>query len=394
MDVRRHFGTGLLLAPLVLFLLLTLVLPVVLIFLESVRDTDVRRVFPRTIELLQHWDRADPVPPVLFDALAQDAAAAPASIRGRAANRLNIEMPGARGLVLSGLRALEAREHDDARSVLVMVDPRWGEAGIWRAIWNARGPWTTQFLLAALDLKRTQGGSIVEAEHGLYRSIFIRTFSIASSVTALCLLLGLPVAVYLASLPLRQAAPLLLLLMLPLWTSVLVRAMAWILLLQNSGFVNQALVTLNILDAPIQLVFNRFGVLVAMTHVLLPFMILPIYNVMRGIPRNQLRAAGSLGATPFVVFRRIYLPQCRSGIAAGCLLVFASGSGYYVTPALVGGGGDQMLGTFVELAALRYSNQFLAAALGVVFMVLFLSAIAALFAWLRPMRGATARLSA
>ena len=203
-------------------------------------------------------------------------------------------------------------------------------------------------------------------------------------VTGFCLLLGVPVALYLASLSPRKAVPLLLVLMLPLWTSVLVRAMAWILLLQTSGLVNQTLMFLHLVTEPLRLVFNRAGVLIAMTHVLLPFMILPAYNSMRTVPRDQLRAAGSLGATPFTVFRKVYLPQCRSGIAAGCLLVFASASGYYITPALIGGGADQMLGTFVELAALRYSNQPLAAALGVVFLVIFLALVGAMALILRP----------
>lgn len=389
MKMKRHIGTALLLAPMVLFVTMTLVVPLALMFVESVRDTDVRNVLPRTIEALEGWDPARPIPSGAYGALVRDFAAAPASEWGRAANRLNREMPGARSLVLATLRKLDAADATDPRSALIAQDARWGEPGIWRAIWNARGPWTAAFLLAALDLERGQDGAIATTGQSIYRAIYVRTFGISLTVTAICFLLGLPVAVYLASLPPNRAVPLLLLLMLPLWTSVLVRAMAWILLLQNNGAVNQALIFLRITTEPLQLVFNRVGVLIAMTHVLLPFMVLPIYNVMRVIPRNQLRAAGSLGASPWVVFRRVYLPQCRAGIAAGCMLVFASGSGYYVTPALVGGGADQMLGTFVELAALRYSNQSLAAALGVVFMIIFLSLIGALFAWLRPMRAAT-----
>lgn len=394
MKMKRHIGTALLLAPMVLFVTMTLVVPLALMFVESVRDTDVRNVLPRTIEALEGWDPAGPIPSGAYGALVQDFAAAPASEWGRAANRLNREMPGARSLVLATLRKLDAADAADPRSALIAQDARWGEPGIWRAIWNARGPWTAAFLLAALDLERGQDGAIATTGQSIYRAIYVRTFGISLTVTAICFLLGLPVAVYLASLPPDRAVPLLLLLMLPLWTSVLVRAMAWILLLQNNGVVNQALIFLRITTEPLQLVFNRVGVLIAMTHVLLPFMVLPIYNVMRVIPRNQLRAAGSLGASPWVVFRRVYLPQCRAGIAAGCMLVFASGSGYYVTPALVGGGADQMLGTFVELAALRYSNQSLAAALGVVFMIIFLSLIGALFAWLRPMRAATEGLRA
>ena len=326
-----------------------------------------------------------PVPKAAFVALAADLSHAPLAVRGRVAGRLNIEYPGARTLLLAGSRALgEAPPDSDPKAVLLAEDHRWERPEIWHAIASARGPWTSRFLLSALDFKRDVNGQLKSVGGGLYRTIYLRTFSIAVSVTLICLALGTPVALYLASLPSQKAVPLLLVLMLPLWTSVLVRAMAWILILQNNGVVNEILTSLHIVDAPLQLVFNRFGVFVAMTHVLLPFMILPLYNSMRTVPRQQLMAAGSLGATPFTVVRRVYLPQCRAGIAAGCLLVFASASGYYITPALVGGGTDQMLGTFVELAALRYSNQQLAAALGVIFLVIFLMLIAVMALILRP----------
>lgn len=389
--MKRHIWTAVLLAPMALFLIATLVIPVILMLVESVGDTEVRRALPHTLEALEDWEPGAPIPAQAFEALARDGRGFPVLERGRAANRLNAEMPGARSLFLAGLRELDKAEGRDARAVLLAHDARWDQPAIWQAIWNARGPWTDRFLLAALDLRREVDGTITESSQPLYRAVYLRTFSISITVTAICFLLGLPVAVYLASLPPERAVPLLLLLMLPLWTSVLVRAMAWILLLQNNGVVNQILLALQIIAEPLRMVFNRVGVYVAMTHVLLPFMILPIYNVMRVIPRNQLRAAGSLGATPWVVFRRVYLPQCRAGIAAGCMLVFASGSGYYITPALVGGAGDQMLGSFVEMAALRFSNQALAAALGVVFLVIFLTIIGGLFAWLRPMRAAAGR---
>lgn len=393
MTVGRSGGTAVLLMPMLLLLMATLFLPVVLMFLESVRDVEVREALPETLSALSEWFPSDPVPQAAYSSLRNDLAATDPSVTGRAASRLNIAIPGARTLLLGAARAFaESAGTEDPKTILIEQDKRWGEARLWQTIVSVEGPWTEEFLLAAADLRRTPDG-LVETGGGLYRAIYIRTFVIAITVAALCLLLGLPVALFLASLPRQRAIPLLLVLMLPLWTSVLVRAMAWILLLQSSGLVNEFLMALRLIDAPLSLVFNRIGVLVAMTHVLLPFMILPIYNSMRTIPRRQLLAAGSLGATPFVVFRRVYLPQCRSGIAAGCLLVFAAASGYYVTPALVGGGSDQMLGTFVELAALRYSNQPLAAALGVVFLFLFFVAIGALFLLLRPMKTLGAELA-
>jgi putative spermidine/putrescine transport system permease protein len=383
MNMRNRLAGTMLLAPMVAFLVATLIVPVMLMVLESARDVEVALALPRTLTALEGWEPAEPVPDTAYSALAEDLKTAGSS-RGKAANRLNLEMPGALSLLSGSFRALDESDSSDSRSVLVAHDPRWAKPEIWRTIRNASGPWTDRFLLAAVDLRRDAQGKLESVPGSLYQSIYLRTFTVAIVVTGLCLVLGVPVALYLASLSPGKAVPLLLVLMLPLWTSVLVRAMAWILLLQTSGLVNQTLVLLHLVTEPLRLVFNRTGVLIAMTHVLLPFMILPAYNSMRTVARDQLRAAGSLGATPLTIFRRIYLPQCRSGIAAGCLLVFASASGYYITPALVGGGADQMLGTYVELAALRYSNQPLAAALGVVFLVIFLGVVGAIALILRP----------
>ena len=383
MTIRNRLASIVLLAPMVAFLVATLVIPVLLMVVASARDVEVAVALPRTLAALKSWQPAEPVPDEAYAALAEDLKVAGSS-RGKAATRLNLDMPGALSLLSGSFRALDEQDASDPKAVLIAHDARWAKPEIWRAIRDASGPWTDRFLLAAVDLKRDAQGKLGFVPGSLYQSIYLRTFTVAIMVTGFCLLLGVPVALYLASLSPRKAVPLLLVLMLPLWTSVLVRAMAWILLLQTSGLVNQTLMFLHLVTEPLRLVFNRAGVLIAMTHVLLPFMILPAYNSMRTVPRDQLRAAGSLGATPFTVFRKVYLPQCRSGIAAGCLLVFASASGYYITPALVGGGADQMLGTFVELAALRYSNQPLAAALGVVFLVIFLALVGAMALILRP----------
>jgi putative spermidine/putrescine transport system permease protein len=383
MTIRNRLASIVLLAPMVVFLVATLVIPVLLMVVASARDVEVAVALPRTLAALKSWQPAEPVPDEAYAALAEDLKVAGSS-RGKAATRLNLDMPGALSLLSGSFRALDEQDGRDPKVVLIAHDARWAKPEIWRAIRDASGPWTDRFLLAAVDLKRDAQGKLGFVPGSLYQNIYLRTFTVAIMVTGFCLLLGVPVALYLASLSPRKAVPLLLVLMLPLWTSVLVRAMAWILLLQTSGLVNQTLMFLHLVTEPLRLVFNRAGVLIAMTHVLLPFMILPAYNSMRTVPRDQLRAAGSLGATPFTVFRKVYLPQCRSGIAAGCLLVFASASGYYITPALIGGGADQMLGTFVELAALRYSNQPLAAALGVVFLVIFLALVGAMALILRP----------
>jgi putative spermidine/putrescine transport system permease protein len=157
--------------------------------------------------------------------------------------------------------------------------------------------------------------------------------------------------------------------LLPFWTSLLVRTASWIVLLQREGLVNQTLQATGLIDEPLALIFNRAGVYIAMTHVLLPFMLLPLYSVMRGIPPAYARAALSLGAPPLAAFLKIYLPLSMPGVAAGCLLVFILAIGYYITPALVGGAADQMISYFVAFYTLETVNWGMAAALGTVLLV-------------------------
>jgi putative spermidine/putrescine transport system permease protein len=383
---RARVVTAALIVPLTAFLVLTLVCPLGLMLWQSVSDLDVRSALPRTVALLSAWNPADPVPDAAYVALAADLAVAPSDAAARAAGRLNIETPGLRTLFLSAADDTAIAGADDPKRALLDHDARWGKSQIWLAIRAARGPFTARFLLTAFDFEQKPDGTIVSraSDRAIYRAIYLRTFSVAAAVTAVCFVLGLPLALYLASLRPAAARRLLLLIMLPLWTSVLVRAMAWILILDQNGLVNAALTASGLVSHPLALVFNRFGVVVTMTHVLLPFMVLPIYNSLRNIPRHQLWAAGSLGASPRVVLLRIYLPQCRAGIAAGLVLVLASGAGYYITPALVGGGTDEMLGFFVQQAAIRTNNPGLAAGLGVVFLLIFTIVLAVVGAIVRP----------
>jgi len=382
---RARLSTVVLLAPMALFLLAVIGVPLFLLVWQSVADRDVAIGLPRTVAMLAEGEGAPS--PAIYPALVADLAAASDSAVGRVARRLNIEKAGLRTAVLAA-RAAALESPSDPAAALQAADGRWAQPEIWQAIRAASGPWTDRYLLAAIDLERDAKGEITSrpAELAIYRSILTRTFVIAASVAALCLALGLPLALYLASLPPKIAERWLLVLMLPLWTSILVRAMAWTLLLQSNGLVNSLLQRTGLIAQPLDLAFNRFAVLVAMTHVLLPFMVLPIYNALRAIPKTQLMAAGSLGATPLQSVVRVYLPQARAGIAAGLLLVLASAAGYYITPALVGGPADRMIGTFVELAVIRTNNPGLAAALGLVALLLFLALVGVLIAALKPMR--------
>jgi len=227
-------------------------------------------------------------------------------------------------------------------------------------------PVTPFYLLSAADLRLNADGAVVSAppDQSIFRTVFLRTLWISSLVTGLTLLLGYPVAYLLARLPTRISNLLMILVLLPFWTSLLVRTTAWIVLLQTYGVINDFALWLGIFDERVQLIFNRGGTVLAITHIQLPFTILPIYSVMKTISPTHVRAARSLGAGPFYAFWRVYFPQTVPGIAAGCLLTFILALGYYITPALVGGPNDQMVSYFVAHYTNRELNWGMASALG------------------------------
>jgi putative spermidine/putrescine transport system permease protein len=364
-----------LVAPLALFLFVFFVLPIAGMLLRSVENAELRETMPRTAELVRRWDGEGLPGEAVFAAFAAELrAAAEARTLAIPAKRLSYDQPGFRSLMFNTARRLpDEGEPPPAswRDALVGIDPAWGEPATWAAIQRAAAPLTPFYLLAAVDRQVDAGGAIVRAppDQAIYVGIFLRTFWIGLVVTALCLLLGYPLAYKLASLPTRLSNLLMILVLLPFWTSLLVRTGAWVVLLQREGPINGALLGLGLIEEPLQLVYNRFGVYVAMTHILLPFMVLPLYSAMRGIPRDYVRAAASLGARPLTAFRRVYLPQTVPGIAAGCLLVFILAIGYYITPALVGGGNDQMVSYFVAFFTNQTVNWGMAAALGTVLLL-------------------------
>ena len=203
-------------------------------------------------------------------------------------------------------------------------DPRWAELPYWWAIAKNSSRWTPDYLLASVDLKRNAQGDVVRvgAEEAAFSDILLRTFSISAVVTLMCILLGYPLAYWLATLSDRKANLMMILVLLPFWTSVLVRIAAWIVLLQTNGLVNRFLMFTGLTGEPVPLLFNRLGVIIAMVHILLPFMILPLYSVMKSVPGNYVRAAVSLGSPPLAAFFRVYVPQTYPGIGAGALLGF------------------------------------------------------------------------
>jgi len=202
----------------------------------------------------------------------------------------------------------------------------------------------------------------------IHNQIWFRTLWVSLAVTALCLLLGYPVSYLLSTLPVRISNLLMICVLLPFWTSLLVRLTSWIVLLQKQGVLNDIFVWLGFVadEHRVRMVYNMTGTLVAMTHILLPFMILPLYSVMKTISPYYVKAARSLGANPFRAFRQVYLPLTVPGIGAGGILVFILAIGYYITPALVGGASGQLIGNFIALHMSKTLNWGLAAAMGTI----------------------------
>lgn len=207
-------------------------------------------------------------------------------------------------------------------------------------------------------------------EYPAYWRIFRTTFLVSAIITLLAIGLGFPLSYYMTTLPDRAAAICLGLVLIPFWTSLLVRTYAWLVLLQRRGVVNEALLKLGIIEQPIQLVYNWTGTVIGMVHIMLPFFVLPMYAAMKSVDRDWLRAAASLGASPTRAFWTVFVPLTMPGLLAGALLVFVYSLGFYVTPAILGGGRITMVAMQVERNATIYSDWGAASSLGLVLLVL------------------------
>jgi putative spermidine/putrescine transport system permease protein/spermidine/putrescine transport system permease protein len=212
---------------------------------------------------------------------------------------------------------------------------------------------------------------------GAYVAIFATTFKVSLLVTGVCLLLGYPVAYCLSHAPRRFANLLLICVLVPFWTSLLVRTYAWLVLLQRKGLINSALVDLGLIEAPIPLVNNMTGTVIGMVHIMLPFLVLPLYASMRGIDGSYLRAAANLGASPTRAFWQIFFPLSLPGLIAGLVLTFILCIGFFITPAVLGGGKVQMIAQRIENSVNLYPTWGPASALGVVLLLLTLLALLA-----------------
>ncbi len=363
-----------LVAPLLIFIGVTFVAPLATMLTRSVHDPVVADALPETVALLGAWDGVGlPQEPVFAAAARELERAAAERTLGQVAGRINRVQSGLRSVVTGTARQLRDIERGPWREAMAAIDEAWADPATWHAIRTTGERFTSRHYLNAVDLQRLPDGSVASQpeERRIYLRLFWRTLVVSGVITLLCLLLGYPIAHLIAQSPPRRANLLLVLVLVPFWTSLLVRTTAWIVLLQTQGVINDLLVALGLIgdDGRLAMIYNMTGTIVAMTHVLLPFMVLPLYSVMRGIPRDHMNAAASLGATPRQAFLRVYWPQSLPGVGAGSLLVFILAIGYYITPALVGGSDGQLISNMIAYHMQTSLNWGLSGALGGVLLV-------------------------
>ena len=366
--------------PLIAFIAVTFIAPLGSLLTRSVYDAEVAEILPETMAVLAAWDGTGTPSEATYATIATELLRArDERTLGRAATRINRIESGLRSVIVKTPRRLgrdvgsEPPGGGTWRDALVAIDEDWAANATWRAIREAGQPFTSRHFLNAVDLETRLDGSIaaMPETRRIYVSLYLRTLWVSLGVTALCLVIGYPIAHAIAHAGARWSTTLLVLVLVPFWTSLLVRTTAWIVLLQNQGVVNDILVVLGIVaeDSRIAMIYNMTGTFVAMTHVLLPFMVLPLYSVMRSIPARHMDAAASLGATPMQAFRRVYWPQTLPGVGAGSLLVFILAIGYYITPALVGGQSGQLISNMIAYHMQTSLNWGLAAALAAILLL-------------------------
>ena len=358
--------------PLLAFVIISFVLPIFQMLYRSVHHDGFYSNAPAVTAWLHENPQGVAPDEAAFAALAEDFRNMNANrTAGEAGTRVNYTLSESRSLFTKTARVaddLKPPYHD----AFLAVDKKWDDPAVWVAMRASSTAITTDFYISAMDMERGPDGSLqrVDEKYRIYVWSFVKTIFLSVVITVICLLIGFPVAHLLAVLPMGKANLLMILVLLPFWTSLLVRTTSWIVLLQQQGVVNDALVALGVVgnDGRLDMMYNMTGTIIVMVHILLPFMILPLYSVMRVIPPSYARAARSLGATSWTTFRRIYLPQTLPGIGAGALLVFILAVGYYITPALVGGADGQMFSNFIQFHMSK-SNWSMAAALSAMLLV-------------------------
>ena len=359
--------------------------------LRSVDDQHINKVYPLTFKEYQKWDRKDLPPEEVYKAMYTELGSVIPNVVdtegltkaelkrkrsqevGKALTRMNYSKSGWKSMIKKTRRTIlkqikKGEIPESYKETMIEIHKGWGDQLYWRSMAQMLEPRTAIYYWNAVDRTYDIEKNVVMQEENrrMYMKTWWKTLKVSIYVTVYCLILGFPVAHLLANLPLRYSNLLMIFVLLPFWTSLLVRTTAWIVMLQQNGVINGVLVWLGILsdDGRIQMVYNMTGTIIAMTQILLPFMILPLYSVMKVIPKSHMRAAMNLGAKPSKAFIKVYLPQTIPGMSAGGLLVFVLAIGYFITPELVGGKDGQLIGHWIAYHLKTTLNWGLASALG------------------------------
>ncbi len=367
---RNKIRAVLLVAPLLLFILFTFLIPIGDMLLRSVDDSHINTVFPKTFKEYKKWDRQDLPSEELYKTMFFEVKESEGYAIGKASTRMNYAKSGWKSLLKKSKRKFKKIEEGPYKEQMIAIDKKWANMEYWKAIGVMVDATTAGYYLNAVDLKYNVDKEVVRQKENrrIYNHTWFKTFKVSVLVMVFCLMLGYPIAYLLSTLPLKYSNLLMICVLLPFWTSLLVRTVAWMVMLQQKGVFNNLLVMSNIIadENRFKLMYNETATIIVMTQILLPFMVLPLYSVMRTISPNYMRAALNLGASPLHAFWKIYMPNSVPGISAGCMLVFILAIGYYITPELVGGKDGQMIGNWIAYHLKTTLNWGLCAALGAI----------------------------
>ena len=367
---KNKIRAFLLVVPLLFFILFTFLIPIGDMLLRSVDDSYINTVFPKTFEKYKKWDRQDLPSEELYETMFFEIKEGSGYSVGKATTRMNYAKSGWKSLLKKSKRKFKKIEEGPFKEQMIAIDKRWADMEYWKAIGVMVDPTTAGYFLNAVDLKYDVNKEVVQQKENrrIYNATWFKTFKVSVLVMFFCLILGYPISYLLSTLPLKYSNLLMICVLLPFWTSLLVRTVAWMVMLQQKGVFNNLLVMSNIIadENRFQLMYNQTATIIVMTQILLPFMVLPLYSVMKTISPNYMRAALNLGASPLHAFWKVYMPNSVPGISAGCMLVFILAIGYYITPELVGGKDGQMIGNWIAYHLKTTLNWGLCAALGAI----------------------------
>ncbi|MDB4082329.1 ABC transporter permease [Candidatus Pelagibacter sp.] len=375
---KNKLRAVMLVAPLFLFILITYVFPIGDMLFRSVDDRMITKMLPKTFKAMEDWNGTDLPDEPVYKGLYEDLTYLKKNkTYGKIIARLNYEKSGFSSLIKKTVRKINKFEEGNYKEQFIKVHKRWGQNSYLSALKNASPNWSYAKYLKGIDMRFDQERNIVlvEEDRRIHKILWMRTLNVAFWVTLFCFLLAYPISYLLATLPMKYSNLLMICVLLPFWTSLLVRTSSWMVLLQQQGPINDLIVWLGWAanDARPELMYNVIGTFVAMTQILLPFMVLPLYSVMKTISPSLMRAGKSLGGTPFISFIKIYFPLTVPGIGAGCLLVFILAIGYYITPALVGGASGSLISNTIAYHMKSSLDWAFASALGTMLLVGILS---------------------